>query len=46
MKTFYERVERAGVHFTRFDQDDPEGGLQSAVITGACKGNIHDHSHR
>jgi len=27
-EAFYERVERAGVHFTRFDQDTPAGGLQ------------------
>jgi heterodisulfide reductase subunit A len=36
-EAFYERVERAGVHFTRFDQDDPEGGLQVSRHNGQLK---------
>ncbi len=36
-EAFYERVERSGVHFTRFDQDDPEGGLQVSRHNGQLK---------
>ena len=36
-EAFYERVERAGVHFTRFDQEGPEGGLQVSRHNGQLK---------
>jgi heterodisulfide reductase subunit A len=36
-EAFYERVERAGVHFTRFDQDVPDGGLQVSRHNGQLR---------
>jgi len=36
-EAFYGRVERAGVHFTRFDQDIPGGGLQINHHNGQLK---------
>ena len=36
-EAFYERVERAGVHFTRFDQDAWDGGLQVSRHNGQLK---------
>jgi heterodisulfide reductase subunit A len=36
-EAFYERVERSGVHFTRFDQDDPGGGVQVSRHNGQLK---------
>jgi heterodisulfide reductase subunit A len=36
-EAFYERVERAGVHFARFDQDIPGGGLQISRHNGQLK---------
>jgi len=36
-EAFYGRVERAGVHFTRFDQDIPGGGLQISHQNGQLK---------
>ncbi len=36
-ESFYERVERAGVHFTRYDQDLPGGGLQVSRQDGHLK---------
>ena len=36
-EAFYERVARAGVHFTRFDQDLPDGGLQVSQHNGQLK---------
>jgi heterodisulfide reductase subunit A len=36
-EAFYERVERAGVHFTRFDQDVADGGLHISRHNGQLK---------
>jgi heterodisulfide reductase subunit A len=36
-EAFYERVARAGVHFTRFDQEVSEGGLQVSPCDGQLK---------
>ncbi len=36
-EAFYERVERAGVHFSRFDQDGTAGGLQVTQHEGQLK---------
>jgi heterodisulfide reductase subunit A len=36
-EAFYERVARAGVHFTRFDQEIPGGGLQISRQNGQLK---------
>jgi heterodisulfide reductase subunit A len=36
-EAFYERVERAGVHFTRFDQEADGGGLQISPHNGQLK---------
>jgi heterodisulfide reductase subunit A len=36
-EAFYKRVERAGVHFTRFDQEIPGGGLQINRHNGQLK---------
>jgi heterodisulfide reductase subunit A len=36
-EAFYERVARAGVHFTRYDQEDSGGGLQISRHNGQLK---------
>jgi heterodisulfide reductase subunit A len=36
-EAFYERVARTGVHFTRFDQEEPGGGLQVSHHNGKLK---------
>jgi heterodisulfide reductase subunit A len=36
-EAFYERVERSGVHFTRFDQDVMDGGIQVSRHNGQLK---------
>jgi heterodisulfide reductase subunit A len=41
-EAFYERVARAGVHFTRFDQEIPGGGLQVSRHNGQLKVSTTD----